>query len=320
MKRFLSQLGLFVFLFIFIVGGIFIFEKFFAQAKLKSENSIIVVGHSHPETAINDSLIAGLVNFSSSGEAYNYNLYKTRFLLQENPHIKTVFIEVTNNNIEPGQDLWVAGEEKMRHYLPRRIQFMNWGELIFLYKANPDAVIKTFFPVIQQRFTGLFKGFDYRDDLGGYRHLTSELPATIQVTPSPTDSISQISKLNLEFLKGLVNLCKKRKVEVFFIRSPLHENYPRNNEKTLKSILSSRFGDIEFLDFSHFPLHNQDFADLEHLNQKGAAVFSIWLNQQIEEGLLREKNKEEFVKQKIEELRRDDQPKFSRTISENECF
>lgn len=305
MKRFLSQLGLFFFLFIFILGGIFIFEKFFARAELKSENSIIVVGHSHPETAINDSLIAGLVNFSSSGEAYNYNLYKTRFLLRKNPQIKTVFIEVTNNNIETGQDLWVAGEEKMRHYLPRRIQFMNWGELIFIYKANPDAVIKTFFPVIQQRFTGLFKGFDYRDDLGGYRPLTSELPATIQVTPSPTDSISQISKMNLKFLRDLVNLCEKRKVEVFFIRSPLHENYPINNEKTLTKILSSRFGDIEFLDFSHFPLEDEHFADLEHLNQSGAAVFSNWLNVQIKEGLLKRKNKQEFVKQMIEALRRD---------------
>ena len=52
----------------------------------------IVLGHSHPECALNDSLVPGLANFSNSGEAYFYAYYKLKKILDQNKNIKTVFI------------------------------------------------------------------------------------------------------------------------------------------------------------------------------------------------------------------------------------
>jgi hypothetical protein len=50
-----------------------------------------------------------------------------------------------------------------------------------------------------------------------------------------------------------------------------------------------------FLDFADFPILNSEFGDLEHLNYRGAAKFSIWFNKLIESGLLQEPNKQLLI-------------------------
>ena len=67
------------------------------------------------------------------------------------------------------------------------------------------------------------------------------------------------------------------------------------NESTFQEIRKARFGKIEFLDFSKFPLKTCEFGDLEHVNQDGAKKFSIWFDQIIKEGLLTQKNKQQFI-------------------------
>ena len=59
---------------------------------------------------------------------------------------------------------------------------------------------------------------------------------------------------------------------------------------------------VEFLDFSKFPLENSEFGDLEHLNYKGAKVFSEWFNTIITKGVLLEYNPRETINREIAEL------------------
>ena len=51
----------------------------------------------------------------------------------------------------------------------------------------------------------------------------------------------------------------------------------------------------ELLDLSEFPLTNDQFGDLEHLNHKGAKVFSQWFDQMLKKDLLLKKNKQEWI-------------------------
>ena len=66
-------------------------------------------------------------------------------------------------------------------------------------------------------------------------------------------------------------------------------------------ILSTRFADIEFLDFAKYPLQNSEFGDFDHLNYRGARKFSIWFNQLIDDGLLERTDKQSFINERIEE-------------------
>lgn len=59
------------------------------------------------------------------------------------------------------------------------------------------------------------------------------------------------------------------------------------------------FPSIEYLDFSKFPLDNSEFGDLEHLNYKGAKVFSNWFAQLLNKGILEKSNKQELINGEI---------------------
>ena len=46
----------------------------------------------------------------------------------------------------------------------------------------------------------------------------------------------------------------------------------------MDSIRKKEFASIPFLDFNKFELNKEDYADLEHLNFKGANKFSKWFD------------------------------------------
>ncbi|EPR71857.1 hypothetical protein ADIWIN_3150 [Winogradskyella psychrotolerans RS-3] len=52
---------------------------------------------------------------------------------------------------------------------------------------------------------------------------------------------------------------------------------------------------MDYLDFSNFPLSNFQYGDLQHLNHKGANVFSEWFATLLQNGLLEKENKQAFI-------------------------
>ena len=66
--------------------------------------------------------------------------------------------------------------------------------------------------------------------------------------------------------------------------------------------ITDRFEQIEFLDFSKFPLADHEFADLEHLNYKGAKVFSIWFQHMLAQGLLTRADKQAHIDREFRQI------------------
>ena len=81
-----------------------------ANFKLKPQTKYLVLGHSHPECAFNDSLINNLKNLAQTGESYYYTYFKTIKVLEQNPSIEIVFVEFTNNQIYELMNNWIWGK------------------------------------------------------------------------------------------------------------------------------------------------------------------------------------------------------------------
>ena len=74
---------------------------------------------------------------------------------------------------------------------------------------------------------------------------------------------------------------------MFLIRSPQHPALEVTKYEDLyQAERRKRFADIPYLDFDGFSLPDSLYADLEHLNEAGAQVFSSWLQSQLEQGML----------------------------------
>lgn len=275
--------------------------------KLNINAKYLVLGHSHPECAFNDSLIDYFKNISQSGESYYYTYFKAKKIIEKNPSIETVFIEFTNNQINESMNNWIWKEKYMNYRYPQYSPFMNFTDKMVLAKNNLSGYLNSTSLSFKSNFSRVLKqNFSYSESIGGYLYLerdkTDSLLNKLKINTIDEKNIP-ISEINLNYLSKLVRFCEEQGKNIFLIRCPQHEKYSGySNESTYQQIRNNRYSSIEYLDFSKFPLKNSEFGDLEHLNHKGAEIFSIWFAQLLNTEFLEEKNKQVYIDEELKAL------------------
>lgn len=283
-------------------------ERQYADFKIESQPKYIVVGHSYPECAYNDSLISNFQNFSASGDSYFYTYLKTKELIKQNPSIEIVFIEFSNNQIIEEMNDWIWGDMYMSRGYTTYGSFMSWSDELLLFKHNQSSYFNVLSVSVRKRIVRIVKNdLNFKNRVGGYlplkRVLSIKSIEDLDV-PKPDAILKDyiISDENLVYLDKLISFCKNNNKRVILIRSPLHEKYSNyGNERLYKGILNSRYTNLDYLDFSKFPVSNSGFGDLAHLNYKGARVYSTWFNTMLVSGLLEKADMQDYINESIQD-------------------
>lgn len=311
MRKFIYQTLLFLLLTITVVSSIYYYTLKINEKKVSfkidSKYNQIILGHSHSECAFNDSIIPNIKNVSNSGESYFYTYPKLKKLVAQNKTIKTVFVEFSNNQISKELDSWIWCEKCISYRFPLYYFLLEKKDIEVLVDHNFDGVRKSFSILMRKNLKKIIsKDYNELNEYGQF------LPLKIAKTDSLLQNISKntikvydyhdgYSIENVEYLKKIVAFCKEKSITLYFIRSPQHPKYiEKQNEVLFQKYLKTNFNDIEFLDFNTFPLKNDEYGDLDHLNYKGAKKFSIWFSTLLENGLLDSNNKQEFINNAIE--------------------
>jgi hypothetical protein len=272
--------------------------------KLNSSPKHLILGHSHPACAFNDSLIENTVNLSNPGESYFYTYFKAKQLIEDNPSIKVIFIEFTNNQINESMDNWIWGEAFMNDRYPKYSPFIEYNDKMILARNNfYDFSASISLSLKENSGRLLTQNYNYSKKIGGYRYLDrNKTDSLVKAVPDDNSYLKKIkiSERNLEYLSKTIQLCQEQNKKVILIRSPLHDQYlGYTNEEVYQEIRKKRFNSIEYLDFSNFPLSNSEFGDLEHLNYKGAEKFSKWFSELINSNFLENPNKQRVIYEKM---------------------
>jgi ribosomal protein S16 len=271
-----------------------------ASFKINEQKSTLILGHSHSACSLNDSIVKNSINLSGSGESYFYNYQKAKQLLVDNDHIKTIFIEFTNNQVDSVMDDWIWSYEKMSYFLPFYSPFMEREEFELLFKNNSTDLMSSYSVATRKNLFRIIKNdYSYIDELGGYDPTKlskiDEMIENDRVKPIISASHT-LSEKNIDYLRKMVDLFKANKIDVFLIRSPQHPIYPdTSNEKVFRSVLTNQFNDVPFLDFDAMDFPNSHYLDPQHLNYEGAKDFSILFNSLIQNGLLKSSNKQQRI-------------------------
>ena len=291
MKKFISQIIIYVCAFIVLL---FIFD--FSTSSIIDSNATfvlednpkyIVIGHSHPECAFNDSLIDNFKNLGESVEAYFYTYFKVKKVLEQNPYIETVFIDYSTNQLVEEANLRIWNEKYIINRYVKLSPFMTIPEKKILAKNNFTSFFKSGAYIAQNRITEIAtNNYNYTEKVGGYRNLSvSKIDSLLKTDYKSLENKYETSKVNIRYLEKTIELCQNYNKEVVLIRCPVHRVYSLNeNDSLLHHIQDSLFKEIPFFDFSNFPLLDNEFADFGHLNYKGAKKFSVWFNTFIKEG------------------------------------
>ena len=283
-----------------LIGVIFSTNKLIvkkAQFVLAPNIDKLVLGHSHPECAFNDSLISNLKNQANSGESYFYTYFKLIQLLKQNKQIKTVFVEFSNNQLSGETDEWTWGKKYLPHRYKLYAPFMNADANYLLAKNNSRSFLNSLSVLLQFNFNVLKEGrFNYINRTGGYLPLHKKYAINSIKTDAATTQTLVASGMNLLYLEKMIQTCKKEHVKMYLMRIPVHPSSKNlNNESAFLKILHEKFTDVNFLDFKDVPLPDDAFADAEHLNASGARTFSLFFNQLIKDHLFDRYNRQPHI-------------------------
>lgn len=283
MGRFLKQFGLFFVLLLvacLIVFGIQTWNiRKKANFKFLKEYKYLMIGHSHPECAYNDSLISNFKNISDSGEAYFYTYYKLIEVLKDNPSIEIVMIEFTNNQVDSAMDKWIWGEKSISHFYPKYGAFISLQDQVLLVRKKFGSVLNSF-SVLQKRnfLRNVNNDHNYIDHIGGYVYYEKNAVEEAKLNQERTKKNAPLSSehsTNIKYLEKIIKLCRQNNKEIVLIRTPQHKYLKmRNNEKKYLNVYAAKFTNIPFIDFNDFNIPDYGYKDLEHLNYKGANIIS----------------------------------------------
>ncbi|WP_183563635.1 hypothetical protein [Mucilaginibacter sp. SP1R1] len=310
MSRFLKRTVLFIIVAACLLASVIFVPNYIVSKKSKFNiqpgSKIVLFGHSHPECAFNDSLIANFKNLSHSAEPYFYTYQKVKKVLSQNPEIEIVLVEFSNNQIDEKMNDWTWGYKYMSSMFPLYSSFMDKSDIDLLIKHNPKDFMNCMsISTRKNLFRLVTRNYNFSDAMGGYLRIDKLRNNTSDAANGPADKATgnttpAISTVNIDYLQKIISYCEAQHKRVFLVRSPQHKNYEfLKNEKDFVRIRTTRFSRIDFLDFNNFPLNDDDFADYAHLNYQGATKFSKWFNTMVGSGLLMNKNKQAFIDQSV---------------------
>lgn len=311
MRRFIKLIisfliVLFTLVFVFIESSEYIINKK-SDFKLNTNTKYLVLGHSHSECAYNDSIIQNLQNFAQSAESYFYTYIKLKKLVQSNNQINTIFLEFSNYEIDDDWDyVYTWGNSLITSKFPKYSAITDKDDLFLILKKNFKTVISSKSISLRSNLGFAFSkksNYPKANNWGGYLHLIRDKTDSLVLSTDYLLKFQKTDKLastNLEYLLKIIDFCKKNKVNLYLIRSPLHPKYPGlHNETSYQNIIKTKLSKVEFLDFKNFPLQNSEFGDLNHLNHKGSKIFSVWFAQLLNTGFLEANNKQVYIDEEI---------------------
>jgi hypothetical protein len=290
MKKFLFKILIFFILNLVILILLLSTVYFIVSSssfKVSKEKNMLIVGDSHTECAIDDSIFSHSINISQSGTAYLYSYIKLRKFLNENQHIDTVLISFHGGSIQKSIDEWVLSDTRILTHIPNYVSLLQIKELLlFINKPSfYSAVIKM--PV--KHIRGILKfvikrTLTYKDlYIGGYLKLDRDkLQRAIELEENREMTINEYSEYQLEYLFKIIELCNNKGVELILFNSPTYNPEKYGNLPLLANYYNTYFSDITYLDFSAFVLPDYGYGDIGHLNFKGAEIFSQYLEKNYE--------------------------------------
>ncbi|WP_179006876.1 hypothetical protein [Winogradskyella forsetii] len=311
MKGFIKKIIVFLVLAILVVIGIVIGSNYIAKTqsrfKISEDISTLVLGHSHSQCSVNDSILKNSINLSASGESYFYNYQKLKKVVGANSHIKTVFIEFANNHVDSVMDDWTWGFEKMSFYLPFYSPYMDSEDFNVLLEHNSTDLFASYSIATRKHLYRILNGnYDLIDDIGSFaaskQSKVEELIAKNNFNPTLSKSHT-LSETNLNYLRKMIEFCRENNLRVFLIRSPQHPLYADlSNEALYQNVKNTRFEDVDLLDFDAMQFPNKYYLDLHHLNYKGANQFTTLFNDLLKSNLLNTDDKQAIIDARIEDF------------------
>lgn len=240
--------------------------------KIPQEKHVLFLGASHVKRGIDDSITKSGYNMANSSERYLFTYLKLKRLLKDNPQIDQLFLQCAPTDLWEHADDKYFAENEQSLYIPTFFPFFSKEELD-VYRDDPIQ----FCSMIVHSLLD----FEYyhpqhnKKLLGGY---VRDYKAFKEMNPKEVEHKMMEGKggntINRHYLHRIIDLAKSHHVSIHLIYCPVyHPEYVYDQDEFYEAY-KKEFSDIELLDYSHWPVADDERIDAHHLNNKGAQRFT----------------------------------------------
>jgi len=245
--------------------------------------SILVMGDSHIQSAICDSVINNARNIAQTNESFIYTFYKIKYLTKNNPQIDTIFLGSGYHSFSGYYNYYVFNPSVSANYfwiLPPKDQvvILNGIEdpLRFLADNIWTEIKHRFYPPHDTLWLGSWKNINPKFSI-----TDSSIRKRIQDQFFQNDKYWEFSNLNITWFNKIVKYCNDRHISLVILNTPMHESYKKRvpEKFTSQYYLLMNQNRIPLYEFSELFLKEDDFLpDGDHLSTKGSLHASHSLN------------------------------------------
>jgi hypothetical protein len=265
MKKFLIKLSLFfvlLLLFSFLLWGYCHTDKPIVKMKEK----VLILGDSHTEFAINDTIFTNSFNYSQAADPFIYSYVKLINITSVSK-IDTLILSVSLFTIMDDGRIKEKCMRKMNKLLFR----FPWEDLTFLFRYN------------RQIIWGSFISYFTETKIGGYSPSSEfKLQKSLQFLITQTlQNLSIPHEAQLLYLDKIVKYCKSKSIKLIFINTPMYHAEKFYNMDNFYKIIQERYNNITFWDYGDYILPDSCYRDADHLNYIGAEIFSAMLQKEV---------------------------------------
>lgn len=295
MRQFLIRLIIFSSIF-FSLLLLFVIANYRFIDKLDLVNnknkSILLLGDSNMECAVNDKIFSRSINMAASSDSYYYSYLKLNHYITKKIRFDTLILSFAPQNIIDNGWLFDSKHiySRLQHYYP----LMSGDDLKVLYSNNYKGVNSAIPAVFKRSILNIVKIILHKDINGAYggflklnRNILSEVQLKLKKgEPLPFFNLSKdfkISPTEIKYLEKIISLCQNNNITLILMNTPKrHEilEHPNYSVLEFNDFYAKNFKNILFVDCSRLNLPDDNYGDLVHLNFEGASSFSNILQSQ----------------------------------------
>lgn len=288
MQKFIKNILLFLSP-VILIGLIFIyFFNFSNKIEFKDNNNKqgiqnIILGDSHIGLGVYDKYIEKTKSYGNIAENYIFSYYKLLHLYKSSPQIKNVFLGASYHNFAKYYDESTFNPD----FVGRYFEILPFEQQIY-FLENSNNLISSIKYIIYYGTENYFS--DSTSYIGGFNYKyvkekTSNaiIEKRINKQYGKLDSNNLVSKINIEYFYKIIDFCKKKKLNLTLIQTPLHTEYRKHIPKIMIDTYYKHTAGMKILEFDTAFVENNDYfmPDGDHLKYKGAVKFSKLLNKYI---------------------------------------
>ncbi len=256
--------------------------------------STLLLGDSHSNRNLNPGgLTMPAASVALGGQPLSIDYYLLQKLLPTLPHLSTVVMEVSPHRFFYDLDAthWNAHLYRAMWGIPYKTEQFSWSNysLVLAHHKHCAEVYLNYLGLSGTYLPPDSLGFVPSDSCGRFHNMrydTARIAATFRMRHKFDDTA--LVPVNLRFLDESIRLCRQRGVRVVLVSAPLYPTYaaavPQRQWQQVNDIIQ------QIAHSNHVPWYNHSrdtcfsvyhFHDDDHLNPRGAAMFTSLVNRYI---------------------------------------